>query len=342
MREQGSSLHRSSAGYLAALLALLLLASACHEIAEFSSEGVHGVQIINTSDMTLVASMTGFDGARSICSVNDTRFLVACNTGQLFTVDSEELSVIRVQSIGLPFSTGYNSMTRANDGAIYIIGAYGRLLEYSTTSGAVLDEFSAGPYPIAVCRSPSRDSIYVADFSDGMLREVRTLGNTVTREIELPATPSSAAPFDEARDMVLVSSSEGQACYIDWDMLRVLDVSGASGSSDCAGLPDTAASCFVLPSYGSDFGMARFMYGDLPHFEEYASLTLSGDPLRVCNAWPEKVFYVASYLGDGTTRVYAIEGLSQDITGTLDVNGYPWDIVSHRSGEYVLVLTTGI
>lgn len=331
----------TSTGYLAALLAVCLM-SGCHEITEFSPDGIHGVHIIDTSDMTLVATMTGFDGARSICSVNDTRFLVACNSGQLFTVDSEELSVIRVQSIGLPFSTGYNSMTRANDGAIYIIGAYGRLLEYSTTVGAVLDEFSAGPYPIAVCRSPSRDSIYVADFSDGLLREVRTMDNTVTREIELPALPSSAAPFDVARDMVLVSSSEGGGCYIDWDVLRVLDVSGASGSSDCAGLPDTAACCFVRPFYGSSTGMARFMYGDLPHFEEYASLTLSGDPLRVCNAWPEKIFYVASYLGDGTTRVYSIDGLSQDITGTLDIDGYPWDIVSHRSGQYVLVLTTGV
>ncbi|MBN1435137.1 hypothetical protein JW921_10280, partial [Candidatus Fermentibacterales bacterium] len=131
------------------IVTALLITAGCHDITEYSSEGVHGVHLIDTSDMSIYAVMDGFDGGRSLCSVNDTRFLVACNTGQLFTVDSEELSVVRAQSVGLPFSSGYNSMIRANNGSIYLIGAYGQIIEYSTASAAVRDEFSAGPYPLS-------------------------------------------------------------------------------------------------------------------------------------------------------------------------------------------------
>lgn len=323
------------------LICALTLLAACHEIAEYSSGGVNGVHIIDVADMSLYGELDGFEGGRALCSVNNTTFLVACNTGQLSTVDSEELCVVRTQSVGLPFSSGYNSMIRANNGSIYLIGAYGQIIEYSTVSSVVKDEFSAGPCPVSLARSPGRDSIYVADLSDGMLREVGTLGNSITRQIELPAPASSISPFDDARDMILASSADGQCCYVNWAIPQLVDTE-VEMSTDVAALADTAVACFTLPFYGSGYGAVVLMSGDLVHFEEYDMVSLTGDPLRVCSTYPVRMFYIASYLGDGITRVYALDAMTHDITGTLEVSGYPWDIVSHRSGQLIVVLTTGV
>ena len=322
-------------------LALTLL-SGCHEVTEYSSqEQEYGVHIVSTDDLTLHGTLRGFQGARSICSTGETRFLVACNTGQLFTVSSSELVIEKVQEIGLPFSPGYNSMIRANDGSVYLITAYSQIADYSVAVGAVMEEFMAGPSPVALCRSPTRDSIYVADALDSRIREVATLGNTVTREKQLSGTPAALSPFDEARDMVLVAGSS--PCFLDMETFSLLPVpGGAAGSVDVASLPDTAFCCLVCPDYQSSSGRAVLAWGDQPHFMDAITIVLEGDPLAVCSTYPAHEFFVVSYLGNGTSRLYVIDFYTLEVTDQLDLSGYPWDVVSHSNGEYVLLLTTEV
>ncbi|NLP04360.1 hypothetical protein GX411_00205, partial [Candidatus Fermentibacteria bacterium] len=69
---------------------LLLLATGCHDVTEYSEQGEYAVYKIDLGTMTVVSSLGGFEGGRALLSIGNTEFLVASNRGVLYRVSSPE------------------------------------------------------------------------------------------------------------------------------------------------------------------------------------------------------------------------------------------------------------
>jgi hypothetical protein len=325
---------------LTAVLVIAAVTTGCHDVDEFGSEGSFGVTILDASDLGVVGTIPGFPGGRSICSLDQTRFLVACNTGLLYTVSSTELAVKEIREVGSPFSAGYCDMTVATGGSVYIIGGFGQLLEFDPSIQAVVDEFPAGPSPVSLCRSLVQTRIYVGDRQDMKVREVWTVTNEVQRELELPGSPSSLSTYMEGAGSILAASSDARYAYI-------IDTGGYFGYSEApmpgagsgvAGLPDTCLFCVTQPGWSGENGSITLVRGSaIP--EETVQISVEGHPASVCSNPGGHEYFVASYLGDGTTRVYKVDAYAWEVTASVDIPGYPWDTAVHANGAYLLVLT---
>ena len=323
-----------------ALLSAAVLVCACHDVVEYGSAGSYGVRIIRASDMVQEDCIEGFEGGRAICSLGNNRFLVVSNRGTLYSVDSRERAVEEVYQIGTPFSTGYNDMTQASVGRVYIVGGFGKLIEFNATIGYVADEFGAGPSPRAICSSLTEDRIYVSDSYDQRLREVWTSDNTVYRELQLDATVGSMAPYGFPEGYLAAACEDDDLLY-NIDLANFIE-QGFDLVDECSGvavLADTSIFCVTHPDWGHDSGRVTIgdRYGAVP---TAISIAVEGHPTAVCARPYGSKFYVSSVLDDGTSRILAIDGLLWGIVQSSTIDGYAWDITTHANGEYLLVLTS--
>lgn len=318
---------------------LLLLATGCHDVTEYSEQGEYAVYKIDLGTMTVVSSLGGFEGGRALLSIGNTEFLVASNRGVLYRVSSPEMAVLGVFPAGGAYATGYGSMVQTSSSTVYLVGSYGNIVEFSLATGSVADVFSAGPAPAGVTCSSDGGSIFVIDAQDAGLREFDTSDNSFVRSVELE-TPASVIVrwTDSPYQYLLALSSLEPAAYPVWvEYLLPSSVGLARPASDIAAFRDTTIFCACHG--GSGPGMATVSAG-YPIVERTETIALSGQPLRACSEQVHHSFYVASLIDGTTTRIYEIDGLDCTITRTLDVPGYPWDITAHANGEYLLILTS--
>ena len=75
---------------------------------------------------------------------------------------------------------------------------------------------------------------------------------------------------------------------------------------------------------------------------QISNLFIEGHPTDICSIPGSTICYVLSYLGEGMSRITAINYFTGDVTGYVDIEGFPWDITSHANGEFVLALTSDI
>jgi hypothetical protein len=317
----------------------------CHEVAEYESYGSFGVGVLDLPGLTQEEPVIeGFEGGRCICSMGADEFLVACTTGQVYLGDTDEMAVTAVHTVGQPFSSGYHDMIYASNHVAYLIGDYGQLIEFAPSSGVVIDEFSAGPRPSCLSLSVRPDRFFVGDGLDDRLREVAIPENLVVRDRILLSPPGSISRvFDQESMLVVVSQEEdGWRYLIDAGaVLYPWEYEGLEAGSDVAALDDSILYCVANPGYGSPAGNAEIVaFSHFPDTMRTTRLDLDGHPTRV--AWvPETgTFYVSSPLGNGYSRIYAIDCLTATITASIDVEGYVWDIAPHAFGEQLLYLTS--
>jgi len=325
-----------------ALLLAAILWSGCHQIDEVGAEGSTGVTILDTSDLSIIGTIPGFPGGRSLCVLDLTHFLVASNEGVMYTASLADMAVSDVRQIGSPFGSGYGGMVLATGGHVYLLGGFGRLLEYNPATHAVVDEFTAGPSPVSLCRSLAQNRIYVGDASDLEIREVSTITNEVVREVQLDGMPAALSTSSPSLNNILAATAgaDHSICVLDTGSYYFWTFATPSDNAGISGLPDTSICCATQPRLDGDAGMVTLVRGaDMAFPDEIQTMSLTGHPLEVCCNPPEHCFFVASYLEGGSTRIYEIDGFTWEILATADVPGYPWDIAAAGQGTRLLVLT---
>jgi YVTN family beta-propeller protein len=323
------------------LAGVLLSAQGCHQITEYQSGGESRVTMIKISDLAVESTMDGLEEGRSICSTDADEFLVASSSGRLYRVNSEQMSVdtsYRIGSSGL--GGGYRSMIKVPGGRrIYVVDAAGKILDINLYSNQVVDQFEVGPAPTAMC--PSQTGlmrVYVVDGSDNRLREIDTEDNRLVRERELGYRPVGVAAFDGGRDYLGIVSSESSGSYEVFDTQDMYGCRVYTGSpcGEVRFLPDSVLACVTQPQWGSSAGLAAMISGYVPTTE--AVLEMPGNPVCLCVHPQGDYFFVACASG-GETVVAVIDPLTLDVIKGIAVEGYPWDVTTHRSGQYLLVLT---
>lgn len=317
----------------------------CHEVSEYDSYGAYGVGTLHLPDLVMEGEVIeGFEGGRSVCSLGADQFLVACTTGQVYLASTQERAVIEVYMLGQPFASGYGDMIYAQDNRAYVIGGFGQVIEFSPSVGAVLEVFTAGPQPVSLCMSVRPDRFFVGDGLDDKVREVAIPENLVVRERLLMCPPTAmAGSFDADSLLVVVSAVENGFRYVIdtgfW--FYPWDYGTFEPAADVAAMKDTLLYCVANPGYNLSSGSADVVAViHLPDTLLSRRIDLEGHPTRVVSDPDAGTFYVSSPLGNGYSRIYAIDGYSAAIIESVDIPGYVWDIELHADGDYLLFLTS--
>ena len=314
----------------------------CHQMAEFETGATFGVSFVRTSDYTVETVVSGLEGARSICSNGNYEFLVTTSNGALYRINSQTMAVDTCFLIGTPSGNGYNKIIRSlQHNSIYILGPSGKIIEVSLNYNFVKDEFYTGPNPIDLCASPDGSNhIFVIDSGDQTIRKVMTSSNTVIEESNLFHTPSSVSGYVAFPEFVLVACSDdtGSVYQLDVETLNLYSVvvTGIS-CGEIASSQNDSIFCITHPGTGSSDGGATLVRATpLPEYLEYFPIT--GTPVSLCSHPFNRYFYIAS-LKDGNTVITVLNGITFQVETEFNVDGFPFDVTTHRNGEYLLVLT---
>jgi len=331
--------------WVAAALCVLLLAGGCHEVTEYTDSGDFGAVILRTSDLSVVGYVAGMDGARSLVSMGGSRFLVGTSTGRVYEVDSGVLEIVRHQQVTAGSGAGIRRMVKSPSAStIYLLTGAGKILEMDSETFGIVDDFTAGVSPSDICRSPgSIPRIYVSDMEQGRVREVWTSDNHVGKVIEVPEMPVALAGYTSDPD-VLVSAHDGQGGVnlVDTQAGGTINLLSGTGGpfSDVAVATQDSAICISIPDWDGDNAELRLIgLTELEPVEQ--SFSMEGHPTCVAvNPTPSIPFFYAACADGDRTVVVALHYLYGEVQMTAELEGYPWAISTHRSGEYLIVLTS--
>ena len=327
------------------LLVALPLLLGCHDVTEYTESGEFGAVILDASNLSVVGYVAGMEGARTLAPLSGSLFLVGSADGRLYEVDSQRLEVVRQHRIGGGSSSSVKRMLSSPSAStIYMLTGMGKALEVDDTDFLVLDEFSVGVSPSDACRSPSqRPRIYVSDRDAALVREVYTSNNSQGTLYDVAESPVALAPYPDDPDAV-VTAHEGEGgvnlLYLATGVTTEV-VPGSMGPfSDVAVASRDTTACAAAPNWnGEDGRLALVLPGGIQ--PEVVGVSVTGHPTCVCsNPDPSRPYFYAASSSGSNTVVSAVNYLDRTLEMTVTVEGYPWDIMTHRSGEYVIVLTS--
>ncbi len=335
---------RGPAAWMPAVLAVTVILGGCHDVAEYGDFDTTGLIVIDTGDLSVAAELAGFEGGRVICSLGTGQpaLLVACNTGMLLRVDTDDWTVEATTTVGPPFSQGYGSMVLDKQtGEKYLIGGYGSILRLGT-GGGILGDFVAGPSPCALATT-GVSRLFVCDQQDARIREVSTISWEVLREHELSSPACAITPYAENTLQfyhVAVSQVEAEAWMIIGGEILGSLLLEIPPSSDVASLPDTAVFCATHPMLTSADGAVTIGRHHTAMEIQLQSVSLEGHPRRVCPSPLTRSFWVAASLDGGGSRIYEIDGYDCSVIRSTDVSGQVWDIMLLEDQGHLILLTS--
>jgi hypothetical protein len=329
----------------AAAVSAIVLGTACHQVTEYGSVDNSGLIVLEIADMEPVAEIEGFEGGRSLCSLGlgQPGFMIACNTGRIFVLDTEGFAIDFSRVVGSPFSQGYDDMTVTPTGEIYLIGAFGQLLRLSS-QGIVTAQFPVGPSPGSL--SPSLTGaarLYVCDDQDLVLREVSTATHEIVRELQLPAPVAAIYPVrnDSTAWQVAVSAIDGRIFMVDaGGYLAYRELSTSFGvCTDAAAMQDTAVCCIASPGYGTGQGGVTIIRGLRPMETTLTEIPLEGRPSCVAASPQNHLFYVASVTEAGYTAIHSVDALTGQVSFIAEIQARARNLLLVDNEQYLAVLT---
>jgi DNA-binding beta-propeller fold protein YncE len=324
---------------------LLLLASSCTEITEYSTTGEYGVTVLDASDLAVIGTLEGLPNASLIVSMGGASFAVLSSDGNVYHCDSEALSVDSISNIPAVGGGGFRDAVKLT-GSLYLLAGGPNLLEVSLQSFAVLDEFVVGTSPVDMCASPSGVGLlYLVDSGDGMIREVSTMTNSVNWAEPLRyVSPAAVAAYLAGPPRLVVGYADSAASVSFLD----LDVMYESRFDELVPYP---AGRIITHAADSVLYVSRPIPGYDGYLEVYwgygewglpsRSTQLNGSPVDIAVDPAGGFAYVLTDVAEAGAAVYRLQSDSANfaITDQLELEGVPLDVSSHGSGAKLLVLT---
>lgn len=183
-------------------------------------------------------------------------------------------------------------------------------------------------------------AVTTTDSSDRQIREIDPVSNTVLRT----SSPLNSVPvsitIESFQNAYLLAASSSEEGTVERVTLSTFYVTLSSSSSDITAAPAESIRAVVHPEWFAENGSVSICSNySAP---EIFSVPVAGHPTNICSVPGSTLFYALSYLGDGTSRITAINYFTKEIIAKIDIPGFPWDITSHANGEYILTLTSDI
>ena len=325
---------------IACAAAALLVIPGCTDLTEFSHTLKAGINIIHPPDFSIVHTVEGISGARSLCALSDC-FIVATTDGTLIRFDLSSYQQTGVFPIGSPSSAGYFEMEYSpTESSVYIIGALGQIIEMHVPDMEFMDDFSVceSPVDIEIAMDIENPNFYVAGATSCRILEVRKSNNSLSRICILYYSPVCMGL--DLDTMLVGTLGKTQLVSIGGGTMVRRTVSAFPGILAIQAVPNDTTLCAVF-----DFTMDRlatilnYFYSPLIPDPLYTGeKTIDGDTHYMCAEPDGSHVYVLSYLGDNASRLVSYNCSDYIIESQIDLPGYPLDIDISPGGT-LLVLT---
>ena len=324
------------------LMTLMLTMLACTDLTEYDDTFKAGVSSFELTDLSPRGGVADISGARSLCATSK-HLLVATTEGYLESYDPGSLEHTGSYPVGSPSPSGYFFMDHSRyENSVYLIGAFGQIIEFNASTLSISDVFSVCESPVAMEFMENEPYYYVADFSSSRILELRAETNGICRQRTLESSPLCLA-MDHTQDTMLVGTtgvpellSVGSSGLIyrramsNWSKITAIEA-----------VPNDTTLCAVSQSSTSGFRISLI----LRYFPPYGGGTLwetvdllPGDMHYLAVDTAGQRAFVLSYDGGGSSLLsgYLLEDRS--LIGTVDVPGYPMDLDCGDDAVYALTI----
>lgn len=327
---------------IALAAALLLLAVSCTDLTEYDDTYSAGVTSFSIYDLSPGGSIPDIAGARSLCATSK-HLLVATTEGYLESYDPGSLEHTGSYPVGSPSPSGYFFMDHSRyENSVYLIGAFGQIIEFSASTLSISDVFSVCESPVAMEFMEYEPYYYVADFSSSRILELRAETNGVCRQRTLESSPLCLA-MDHTQDTMLVGTtgitellSVGSSGLIyrramsDWPRIDAIEA-----------VPNDTTLCTVFEISSSDFRLSlvfRYFppYGGGALWENVDFLPGDMHYLAVDTAGQRA--FVLSYEGGDSSLLSGYYLEDHSLIGEVKVPGYPMDLDCGDNSVYALTI----
>jgi hypothetical protein len=321
--------------------AALLILSGCTDLTEFDYSMRAGVNIFYTPDLENVHTIENISGARSICGLPDC-FVVATTDGTLIRYDLVSYEQTGLFTIGSPSSAGYFEIEYSpTESSIYIIGAFGQIIELHVPDMDFIDDFSVceTPVDIEISMDIENPNFYVAGATLSRVLEVKKQNNGLSRICNMPVSPvcmgiDSDTILVGTLDKTYIVSLNG-AVMLQRQMSLFPEILAIET------IPNDTNLCAVFDqSTGTIATVLRYFPMYFPPYEPMwtGSVPITGVIHYMCAESDGSNVYVLSYQGDNTSRLVSYNCNGYFIEKQIDLQGYPLDIAISPGGT-LLVLT---
>ena len=320
-------------------MAVLLMLFGCTDLTEFDHSLKTGINIFHAPDLTVVNTIENISGARSLCVVPDC-FIVATTEGTVIRFDLESHQQTGSFTIGSPSPSGYFEIEYSPaENTVYIIGAFGQIVELTVPDMEFLDEFIICEAPVDIEIASMKPYFYVAGANSFKIYEVSKANHLAGRYSTLWYSPTCMA-IDQSQDTILVGTLDKTFMVSTGPGLmsrRMLDyfpmILAVQAISDdtnlCAVFDYSIPTIATIHSYFPPEGGPCWT-GTAP---------IEGEIHFICTDVFGDYAYVFSYLGDNMSRLVSYNCEDYSIESQVDLEGYPLDLDLSPGGT-LLVLTT--
>lgn len=325
---------------LSLLVAFLLPLLSCTDLTEYDDTFKAGVSAFSLEDLSTVVSIGGIAGARSLCATSN-YLLVATTKGYLESYNPYNLEHIGSYPVGSPSPSGYFFMDYSGyENSVYLIGAFGQIIEMNASTLDISDIFSVCESPVYIEFMENDPYLYVADVSSSMILELRAETNGITRDRTLPSSPVCMA-MDHTQDTMLVGTTGipelvtvGSSGSIYRRTMTkfpgILAIEAVPGDTTLCAVFDAASTILgvvmrYFPPYGG--GTLWNSIGSLPGEAHYLAVDELG-----------YMTFVLSYNGNGSSILsgYCLDDHS--LIGQVEIPGYPVDLDCGDNMVYALTI----
>ncbi|MCD4702535.1 MAG: hypothetical protein K8S24_11830 [Candidatus Aegiribacteria sp.] len=320
--------------------AALLMLCGCTDLTKFDHAMRSGINILHTPDLSVVHTIDNISGARSLCPLPGC-FIVMTTEGMLFRFDLESYEQTGSFIIGNPSSSGYFEMEYSpTESSVYIIGAYGQIIELHVPDMEIMDSFTIceTPVDIEIGTDIELSHFYVAGATSCKIFEVRLGTNSLFRSCTLPSSPTCMA-ISQNQDTIIVGTlDEVEIVSIVTTTMwrRTVDLFPTILAIETIPNDTTFSAVFSNGQTATILNYIVSLFAPTPLYT--GTLNIEGNIHYICAESDGSHVYILSYLGDNISRVVAYNCRNYFIESQTDLKGYPLDLEISTGGT-LLVLT---
>lgn len=332
-------------------LILLMTFLGCHEVMEYQSNDQSRITFIRSSDFEVDRYMEGLSQGRTLLSCGSNILILLSADGTLHRINSEEMSIDTSYVIGGSSGTGYNDAVIALDGNLYALGPGSLIIEVDLSSNSVIDQFTPGGRPDAICASTIENKLYYIDIMENCITEIFATSNTTgfTSDTFYPLADIMIEKTG-GRHIVAVCSNDQGTIYGIWfdisETARILNHSTGSPCSCVIPMPGDSIYMVSCPRWTRSNGYVCFIQGYV-EFQELVKRNVEGHPIDMCynsSSGYAGNLYVMSRTDSGNTIITVFEfpfsHMEPEVASVIYIDGFPRDIIAPSFGEYLMVLTS--
>lgn len=320
--------------------AMLLILSGCTDLTEFDHTMIAGISFVSTPDLHVVHTIENISGASALCPLSGC-LIVATTEGTVLRFDTQTYEQTGSFLVGSPSSSGYFEMEYSpTESSVYIIGAFGQILEYHVPDMELMDNFTLCESPVDIEIGPQIELpyFYVAGATSKKFFEVRCESNIASRTCYLASRPTCMA-IGQLQDTILIGTvGETEIVSIGTGIMQNRVMHYFPGILAIETIPDDTTFCAVF-----DY-TTRKIATILNYFSSQftppmwtGSVPIDGNLHYMCTEPNSDHVYVLSYLGDNVSRLVSYNCTSYLIEDQLDLQGYPVDLEICPGGMLVVL-----